>query len=155
LLAAGFASHREWLDWRLVIAVAIVGGTMGDQIAFLLGRWKGQALIDRLPAVARRAPRVRQLLYRYHAPFILVNRFLYGLRIAGPIVVGTCEITYLRFAIFNVIGAIIWAPTIVGLGYFFGAAINSVSREVRDAEIAIVLTAIAIGFAIFWWRKRK
>lgn len=155
LLAAGFAAHRGLLDWRLVIAVAVVGASMGDQIAFLLGRWKGAALIERMPAVARRAPRVRELLYRYHAPFILANRFLYGLRIAGPIVVGTCDIPYFRFAFFNVMGALIWAPIIVGLGYSFGAAMESVSHEVRNVELLVLGVAVAIGIGVFIWRRRK
>ena len=41
LVAAGFAAYRGLLDLPSVVLVAIVGGTLGDQTAFQLGRWKG------------------------------------------------------------------------------------------------------------------
>ena len=62
LLAAGFAAYRGLLDWPLVALVAFFGATVGDQLAFLLGRWKGTVLIARFPALARRAPQVHTLL---------------------------------------------------------------------------------------------
>ena len=45
LLLAGFAAHQGYLVLGLVIAVAFVGGTLGDQIAFFLGRRYGNRLI--------------------------------------------------------------------------------------------------------------
>ena len=49
LLSAGFAANRGLLYWPLVVAVAFAGATLGDQIAFLLGRWQGASLIARFP----------------------------------------------------------------------------------------------------------
>lgn len=152
LLAAGFAAHRGLLDWRVVIAVAIIGGALGDQLAFLLGRWKGMPLIERFPFLARRAPRVRALLERHHAPFILVNRFLYGLRIAGPIMVGTCTMPFLRYAALDAVGAAIWAVTIVAVGYSFGVATQAVLDDFKRVEQAILIGLLSAGFIVWLWR---
>ena len=95
LLAAGFAAHRGLLDLPVVIVVAVLGATLGDQLAFLLGRWKGRALIARFPSLAKQQPRVHDLLERHATLFILTLRFLYGLRIAGPMLLGTSRVAIL------------------------------------------------------------
>jgi membrane protein DedA with SNARE-associated domain len=38
LVLAGFAAHQGHLSLPLVLAIAFVGGTFGDQIFFWLGR---------------------------------------------------------------------------------------------------------------------
>jgi membrane protein DedA with SNARE-associated domain len=154
LLAAGFAAHRGLLDWRLVIAVAFAGATLGDQLAFLLGRWKGTTLIARFPALARRAPKVHALLERHQVLFILANRFLYGLRIAGPIVMGTSGVPLVRFALLNMIGAALWAVLITGAGYYFGAVMESLFASFKHIEEAILVGILAVGFIAWLWRRR-
>lgn len=43
-------------------------------------------------------------------------RFMYGLRILGPIVIGVSDVPAWRFVLFNAIGAAIWALLITALG---------------------------------------
>jgi len=155
LLAAGFAAHSGLLDWRLVLALAFVGGTLGDQLAFLLGRWRGAAVTAYFPALAQRAPRVLALLERHHVAFILCNRFLYGLRIAGPLVVGASGVPFLRFAVLNMIGAAIWATTIGGAGYYFGVAMAALLADLRSIEEVILLGILSAGFLLWLWRRRR
>ncbi|MDE2585476.1 MAG: DedA family protein [Betaproteobacteria bacterium] len=149
LLAAGFAVHRGLLDGRLVFLIAILGATLGDQLAFLLGRWKGRALIARFPALARHEARVRNLLERYHAPFILVVRFLYGLRIAGPFILGNSALPLRRFALLNFLGAGLWAALVMGAGYTFGLAMAALLADLKHLEgyflLAILLAGLGLG----------
>jgi membrane protein DedA with SNARE-associated domain len=155
LLAAGFAVHRGLLDWPLVLAVAFVGATMGDQLAFLLGRWKGAALIARFPALGRRAPRVHALLDRYHVVFILAVRFLYGLRIAGPVILGTSNLPLVRFALLNMIGAAIWAVLVASAGYYFGVALEVLIVDLKRVEHTILVVILAGGFVVWLWRRKR
>ncbi|MBE0622390.1 MAG: DedA family protein [Burkholderiales bacterium] len=153
LIAAGFAAHQGLLDWPLVVLVAAAGGTLGDQSAFLLGRWKGAVLLERFPGLARRIPRVHALLERFDAMFILAVRFLYGLRIAGPLIMGSSRVPVLRFAVFNTIGAAIWAVLVSGAGYVFGVAISSFIADLRRIEEAVFLSILALGIVFWLWRK--
>lgn len=152
LLAAGFAAHRGLLDGWFVLVASFAGATLGDQIAFLFGRWKGMVLISHFPALAQRAPRVHALLDRHDVLFILANRFLYGLRIAGPVVMGTTGISYLRFAVFNMFGAAIWTVTIVGAGYYFGMALSALFVNIKYIEEAILIAILVAGFILWLWR---
>jgi len=154
LLAAGFAAHRGLLDWRLVVALAFAGGSVGDLLAFLLGRWKGDAIIARFPSVARRAPRVLALLEHHHVGLILSVRFLYGLRVAGPVVIGVSGVSLARFVALNTIGAALWATTVTGAGYYFGAALALVLIDVKRFEEAVLIALFVAGLAFWLWRWR-
>jgi membrane protein DedA with SNARE-associated domain len=149
LLAAGFAAHQGLLDWRLVMAVALIGGTLGDQLAFLLGRWKGEALIARFPILAGAAPRVHRLVERFDVGLILTIRFIYGLRIAGPVIMGSSRIPLYRFSVFNMIGAAIWAVLVGGAGYLFGMAIESMFGRFQHVELIALAVIFAVGFLLW------
>lgn len=154
LIAAGYAAHRGMLDFTTVVLVAALGGTLGDQIAFLLGRWKGDALIDRFPALSQQKSRVQGLLERHATLFILTIRFLYGLRVAGPMLLGSSHVGLLRFTLLNMIGAIFWAITLSSIGYVFGLAMNALIADLKHIE-EILLLAILIGGGLVWlWRKK-
>ena len=153
LIAAGFAAHRGLLDWPLVVLVALAGATLGDQIAFVLGRWKGDALIARFPALARQKPRIHALLERYDALFILAVRFLYGLRIAGPVIMGASRVPVLRFALLNVLGAALWAVLIAGTGYTFGAAIETVLVDLKTIEEVVLVVILVLGGGLWLLRR--
>ncbi len=155
LLAAGFAAHQGLLDWRIVVALAFVGGTLGDQLAFLLGRWKGNALIERFPALARRAPQVHRLLERFDLILILMVRFLYGLRIAGPVIMGSSRIPLARFSFLNMVGAVIWAVLIAGAGYTFGAATESMFSNLDRIEEIMLLVILAFGIGLWLWHHLR
>ncbi|HYR36583.1 MAG TPA: DedA family protein, partial [Burkholderiales bacterium] len=124
LALGGVAAAYGYLSLPGVMAVAVLGAFLGDQTAFFIGRRYGRRLIARFPALAARAPRVQALIRRWDAPAVIVLRFLYGLRIAGPIVIGTCGISPWRLAFFNFIGTLLWAPLVAGIGYVAGQALE-------------------------------
>jgi membrane protein DedA with SNARE-associated domain len=67
--------------------------------------------------------------------------------IAGPIIIGTSLISPLRFAIFNAIGALLWAPLIGGIGFLFGEAASALLGELRDIELWLLLGLAAAACA--------
>jgi membrane protein DedA with SNARE-associated domain len=148
LAAAGFAAHRGLLDWRLVVLVAMVGGSFGDMLAFLIGRWQGKALMRRFPVLARHEPRVQRLLARYDAILIVMVRFLYGLRVPGPIILGSYRLPPLRFAAFNALGAALWAALITAAGYAFGAAISALLGNIERIEGIVIAAILVLGGGI-------
>ena len=159
LVLGGFAAQQGHLDLATVLLVAFAGGTLGDQLFFWFGRAAGPRLLQRSEALARAGDRVGQLLMRHDAALIFGIRFMYGLRIAGPIAMGALGVVARRFAIFNVLGAAFWAPLVGGAGYVFGRALQSWLGEVEHYEaIAIALVAggaVAATLVHRWWRSRE
>ncbi|MCP9758688.1 DedA family protein [Aquitalea sp. S1-19] len=155
LLAAGFAAHRGWLSLPWVMAVAAAGGFCGDMLAFSLGRWRGQWLLARFPALARHTPRINTLLDKWHAPLIIGIRFMLGLRTAGPAIMGMSRIPFATFAFYNAIGAAIWASLFASLGYAFGSALTLLLGELKHLEEAAFIAIVCTGALLLLWRKLR
>jgi membrane protein DedA with SNARE-associated domain len=147
LVLAGFAAHQGYLSLPVVMLIALVGGTLGDQMFFFIGRYWGAALLGRVRWLAKRAPAVNRLMLKYDAALIVGVRFMYGLRIAGPIVIGMSDVRKRRFLLFNVIGAAIWSVLIPGAGYLFGQSLQLLLVDVEKYEgvAAVLLIALAVG----------
>lgn len=157
LLLAGFAAHQGYLAAGLVVACGVCGGTLGDMIFFLIGRRYGSALLMRYPRFAPRIERFNTLLHRYHGPAIILVRFLYGLRIAGPMAIGAGGISFWHFFFFNVIGAMLWAMLLAGVGYLFGHTLDLIMGDLKRYEEAAlgVLAACAICLGLWRWRRNR
>lgn len=148
LLAAAAAASHDYLRFPAVLAIATVFGFLGDQLFFFLGHRYGAKLVTRFPSLEPRIARVQALLRRYDAPLILAIRFLYGLRVAGPLAIGASGVHWARFAILNFAGAAIWATVIGCIGYGLGRGLSHVLPWLGDFDADEIWTVIAIAGAV-------
>jgi membrane protein DedA with SNARE-associated domain len=149
LVLGGVAAYKEYLDLFWVIAAAFAGSLFGDQLFFFFGRRYSERILRRWPAWRPRVDRGRRQLDRFKTPLILVFRFLYGLRIVVPFVIGMSSVSTARFAVLNAAGAIIWAVSVGAAGYLFGNALEIFIGDLRRHEMAFFISIAAIG-AILW-----
>ena len=154
LALAGVAAAHGYLSFWTTVGVAVIGAFLGDQLCFFLGRRYGHRLLNRFPALAAKAPRVQDILRRWDAPAVIVLRFAYGLRIAGPLVIGTCDISPWRLAFFNFIGTLLWAPLVAGIGYLAGYALHEWLGNLKHAQLAL-LAAIVLAAVVAWMIVRR
>lgn len=155
LLLAGFAASRGAMDILAVIAIAATAGFIGDQIFFWIGRRHGAAVLARFPSIEKQAGRVFRLIERYQAWVIVGVRFAYGLRVAGPIIIGTSRISAAKFAVFNAIGAIIWAIVVAGVGYLFGEAASAILGELHNLEVWLFLGLLAAALLFMLFQRLR
>jgi membrane protein DedA with SNARE-associated domain len=158
LALGGVAAAYGYLSFPGVVAVAVLGAFLGDQCCFYLGRRYGHRVVARFPSLAAKAPRVQELVKRWDAPVVIVLRFLYGLRIAGPMVIGSCGISPWRLAFFNFVGTLLWAPLVASIGYLAGQAFEAWVGRLRHVQIALLMAivlAAVIGWLLILWRQRR
>lgn len=149
LLLAGFAAHRGLLDPAAVWVIAAASGFAGDQFYFWLGRRHGAQLLARWPHIAQQSERINRLLERWHELLIVLVRFAYGLRMAGPVLLGASTLPAWRFAVFNALGAALWALIIGAIGWLFGATAEAMLGEIRHIEGRLLL-GLAAALVIIW-----
>ncbi|MCP5425370.1 MAG: DedA family protein [Gammaproteobacteria bacterium] len=156
LILAGFAAHLGHLELTWTIAAAFCGSWFGDQLYFFLGHLNGDRWLTRFPSWQPRARQVNQLLQRYDTPLILGIRFMYGLRIIGPFVMGMAHLSVTRFALLNGLGAFVWATLIGSAGFFLGAALETLLGDIQHLEMRLLLGVASVGLilGIIHWLRR-
>ena len=155
LLLAGFAAHRGYLSLPVVMAVAFCGGTLGDQAFFLIGKYAGAPLLARFPKLATRVQPVHRMIERYHKWLIVMVRFMYGLRIAGPIIIGMSKVHVWTFALLNMLGALVWAILVAGAGYLFGQTLHLLWSDVKHSDMVAGALLILAAALIALYRHRR
>ena len=161
LILSGLAAHRGYLSLPLVIAVGAVGGALGDMAFFLVGRHYGTRLLARFPRYAPAAGRVHAMIERHWAITILVVRFLYGLRTAGPAIIGSTRMPFLDFALLNAVGALGWSACWAGAGYVLGKAAERVFGDLARIErelfggAAVIVALVAVAYHVWRVRARR
>lgn len=157
LIAAGVAAKLKMLDIRIVIACAAAGGFLGDQLFFAVGHHLGAAWFERHPKWDRKIHRIRDLVRRHENWLIVCCRFMYGMRILTPAVLGTCRVPRLKFMVLNAIGACVWGALFGTLGYLLGLTAQRWAEQIKAQFHWVILGALVLmvlGFAGYILRNR-
>jgi membrane protein DedA with SNARE-associated domain len=154
LIIGGFVAYLGYLKLSLVMLIAFVGSFSGDQLYFFIGRLKGPSLLIKYPKLDSRVDKINRAIERYHDLIMLGFRFIYGMRIMTPFVMGlNPKIRIGRFVFLNAIGAVIWSVVISTGGYLFGTAIEVLMKDIRKYEFVAILVIAAIGTAAWFFHK--
>jgi membrane-associated protein len=124
ITAAVLASHGDLSIWILVPAAAI-GGFLGDNLVFWLGRRVGDPVARRLFRGDRARARLawaERAIARHGPVLIVVARFLPGGRSGTTFAAGTLGMRWRRFAPADAVAALAWALYAGMLGYLGGAS---------------------------------
>jgi membrane-associated protein len=128
LFAAGALAAAGGLNVWAVIALLSVAAVLGDAVNYAAGRFVGPRVFsatDRSSGLHRLLN--REHLQRTHAFFekyggkaVVLGRFVPIVRTFVPFVAGAGAMTYARFAVYNVVGGLIWVGICTLAGFAFG-----------------------------------
>lgn len=152
LLVGGFAASQGHADVRIMAGAAFVGAVIGDSIGFEIGRRMGPAL--HASRLGRRLgddrwARAAGYVSRLGGRAVLTGRFVGLLRAVVPMAAGMSDMPYRTFLVWNVAGALVWAPAVVVAGYLAGNSLVRVERWLGRASLIVgLVVAVAVGLAI-------
>lgn len=136
-----------------VIAGAFAGAVLGDQTGYLIGRWGGMPLVERVArAPSRRVivDRARRTVDQRGGLGVFFSTWLFAP--LGPwvnFIAGAGGLSWGRFTFADVLGEAIWVAIYVGLGAAFAAQVEYISGLVGN--IVGLLAAIAVAGGMIWW----
>ena len=139
--------------------VAFVAAVTGDNIGFAIGHFGGRALALRFGRYVflteERLDKAERFFDRRGSIVITFARFVEGLRQANGIIAGITGMHWLRFVIFNAIGAALWVGTWVTVGYFAGNNITTVYHYITLYSYYVLagLVVLVVGYIV--WRRRR
>jgi membrane protein DedA with SNARE-associated domain len=154
--AALYAGSTGKLEIWGVIAVAIAGAIIGDNIGFSIGRYGGAKLLLRHGhKIGLHEGRLKigiWLFRRHGGKVVFWGRFVSILRTYAAFLAGTNQMAWPRFLVFNAAGAVVWA-TAFGVAYYvFGSALQRLSTTI-DITLGVAGAVLLVAFLV--WSKRK
>jgi membrane-associated protein len=123
LFVAGAIAAVGGLSLPLMIALLIVAAVLGDAVNFAVGARVGNRVWtwEQSRFFNRAAFERTNAFYEKHGAItIIVARFLPFVRTFAPFVAGVARMRYSQFALYNVVGAVLWVGGLTVLGYFIG-----------------------------------
>jgi membrane-associated protein len=128
----------------LTILLLIAAGILGDAVNYAIGKKMGPAVFKRDDSRwlnKRHLEKTHEFYERHGGKTIIIARFAPIIRTFAPFVAGIGKMTYARFALFNVTGAILWVCTFIIAGYAFGN-IPAVKRNFQFVIIGIIVVSL-------------
>ena len=148
--AAAFA--RAGNGTLAVVLLAAIPGLMKfDILYWWAGRLWGERFLMALPGsrrVARQMERVRRSGRKFTWPAVLVSSFLPIPRAIIFVIAGWAGMRLVTFLILDLIGVLLWASTLAGLGYALGhhavVAAKAISHYSWWVTIGIVVLSVLL-----------
>ena len=158
LIAAAFFAGLGELNIYLVCLVGIIAAILGDNVGFAIGQYGGHPLVEKFGKyiflTPQRIKKVEDFFSRHGGQVVIIARFVSGLRQANGIIAGLSEMKWLRFIIFNSIGAVIWVGFWSAVGYLGGNNITTFLHYQLYFTVAVIVFLIGyFGFQTF--RKKS
>ncbi len=156
-LLGGVAAHQGLLRFPLVVVAVALGGMIGDQLLYLLGRRYGMKILRRFSRHRDKIHQAQTLIRRHPYLFVIGSRFMYGFRIVGPLLIGASHLPPKIFLPLNILGAIVWALLFTTLGYVGGEVIGPWLHQFDQHVKRWIWLVIAIALVVClrWWFRRR
>jgi len=154
LVLGTLAVDKGYLSAGGVLAAGFLGGFLGDQLLFFLGRRYGEVILRRFPRFVPPADRAKALLFRFRAPLIVIVRFLYGLRIIGPMAIGMSGVSIRTFVFFNAIGALLWVLALTTFTSAFAVMLAWLLAHTLIFKGVALFTSLTMVVFVYWRLRR-
>jgi membrane-associated protein len=150
LITAGIvlASHAngEAQVWALSVGT-MLAAIAGNQVGYVVGARTGHRLVARKNGRyinTKNLAKVTDLLERHGFLAVLVARWIPWVRTLCPMVAGAAGMDHRRYTVASTLGAIIWAPVLLLIGYYAGEFLEQVPW-LMPAVIGTLIVGLVIG----------
>ncbi|GAB4330177.1 MAG: hypothetical protein OHK0047_17430 [Leptolyngbyaceae cyanobacterium] len=160
-LAGGFLAGNDQLSYWLVLGNAVLGATLGGNVGYWVGRYGGWPLLLGIGRLVRieetRLVALRDQFGENATKAVFLGRFVALLRIFASPLAGIAQMPYLKFLLYNTLGALAWAFVMVSLSYFAGQFIPLDKLVAWASQFALLTLLIVLAWLIipFWLESRK
>lgn len=159
LFAAGAFAARDALRIELLFPLLIIAAITGDAVNYLIGARVGPRVFTEGSQFFRQEylERTKKFYDQHGKKTIILARFIPIVRTFAPFVAGIGKMPYPIFALYNVIGAVVWVSLFLLAGYFFGN-IPIVERNFSLVVLAIIALSIApilIAYFRTFFKERR
>lgn len=156
LFAAGTFAAKGDFSPTLLIPLLCTAAILGDALNYSVGRYLGPKVLLSKSAIFKKEylDKTQRFYERYGGKTIIFARFIPIIRTFAPFLAGVGKMRYSHFAMYNVVGGIIWIVLFVLAGLFFGN-IPTVKHNFTLVILAIIIVSILPAMIEIVRSKRK
>ncbi|RPJ81640.1 MAG: DedA family protein, partial [Acidobacteria bacterium] len=99
--------------------------------------------------------RTHEFYERHGGKTIVLAQFMPIVRTFAPVVAGAADMTYRRFATFNVVGAILWITSMTLTGYYLGLAIPGIEERIHIIVAVVIFLSLLPGIIAYLRSKLR
>lgn len=136
---------------------AYLGLVTSNTFAFLIGRFFGHKLLDRLNKTKLKKPieRFSVFLQKHGEIAISFSFFLPGIRWAMPYVVGANKYPFANYVLYAYTAGFVWLMIYFNLGRTFPYAYKTILEHMQGFLISLSLALIVICIIWYFYKERK
>jgi membrane-associated protein len=145
------------LSLPLVVVAAAAGAIAGAQVGYLIGRRGGEALLARTKKrqLHEAVERAHHLFERYgYGKAIVLARFIPVVRTVLNPLAGATKVPAKTFAVWQILGGLVWTVGLTVAGYVLGTSIPNVDRYLLPV-VAVIIVVSLIPLALELLRARR
>ncbi len=147
LFVAGTVAAAGGMDIHLLVLLLIIAAVLGDAVNYGVGHYIGPRIFSHSESRwlnPKHLQRAHDFYEKYGGKTIIIARFVPIVRTYAPFVAGAASMTYSRFALYNVSGAVLWVTSLGYAGYFFGN-LPVIKNNLTLVIIGIIILSILPG----------
>jgi membrane-associated protein len=144
LFAAGALAAQGAFDVNLLAVLLFVAAVIGDAVNYSIGRRMGPAVFERKNSRVFKPEylsRTHRFFEKYGSKTIVLARFVPIVRTFAPFLAGVGTMSYAKFALYNVTGALLWISLFTYSGFFFGTT-PLVQKNFKLVILGIIVISI-------------
>ncbi len=153
LFVTGTIAARGSLEVKTTLILLASAAIIGDNVNYWIGRFVGVKIVERGWVRKEYLDRTHHFYEKYGGKTVFLGKFLPIIRTFAPFVAGIAKMTYPKFLVFNISGAITWMCVFILGGYFFGN-LPFVKNNFTLVILAIIVLSV-LPSVIEFMRARK
>ena len=163
LTMTGYLVWRGAVKMWPVLIVGILSASAGDNLGYWLGRSLGATALQRhgrrVWLTPEKLDAAQHFVSKHGAAAVFVARFLPGLRFAAGPVAGITGMRASVFFVANALGACLYVPAMVGIGYAVGqragSRLEQATRTVLGVEYLVLAAVVLLTLGTLVLRRRR
>jgi membrane-associated protein len=154
LFVTGTIAARGSLELQTTLALLTAAAIIGDNVNYWTGRFVGAKIVERGWVRKEYLDRTHHFYEKYGGKTVFLGKFLPIIRTFAPFVAGIAKMTYPKFLVFNISGAITWMCVFILGGYFFGN-LPFVKNNFTLVILAIIVLSVLPSVFEFMRARRQ
>ncbi len=136
VLTAGMLSAHGILSFYKICLLSFIGTCFADQLLYNLGYYIGPSFLEKWSVTRKLFHKLKPIALKYQNIYILSFRFIYGIRIMSPILIGIVKIDPKKYMILNIVASVIWSIVSCSMGYAIGSFTKTLDFKFKYVIIA-------------------